>query len=78
MCSVASVFTTLINSIKEKSLLLSEEQRKCVSDLCVHFVRSNLASINFAVVPELHNEAYNILCNFWGEGLVKIVEARNK
>lgn len=75
VCSVASVFTAIYTSLEELNVELEEKQRDRISKLCCYYVGNNLQQLNGTVVPELKNDAYNILCDYWGASFVSKIEA---
>ena len=74
VCSVASVFTALYTSIDEYNIRLTEEEKKSISNLCCYYVANNLRQLKESVVPELYDEAYEILCDYWGKEFVSRIE----
>ena len=89
VCSTASVFTILFSWISEEgrcgetSLLevegfpfLKNEEIQKVRDFARFYAANNLAQLKKAVVPELQNEAYKKLCDFWGENMIKRIEEK--
>ena len=46
-----------------------------VKAVCRYYAKNNLQQLNGSVVPELRDEAYRELCRWWGEGMVKTMEA---
>ena len=79
VCSSASVFTVLFACLQDLTPPFTDEQLAAIRRLCRSYVANNLQQLNHAVVPELRPQAYDILCDYWGEGLVKrIQESMNK
>ena len=79
VCSTASVFTVLFACLETLYPPFTQEQLNCIRSLCRSYVANNLQQLNHAVVPELRPQAYHILCDYWGEGLVKrIQDSMNK
>lgn len=78
-CSVASAFTALFTEFEEinersEKLELNEAQYKEVKRLCRAFLANNIKALRSKVIPELQQQAYQILCEFWGDDFVKDVE----
>ena len=79
VCSTASVFTVLFACLQDFTPPFTDEQLAAIRRLCRSYVANNLQQLNHAVVPELRPQAYDILCDYWGEGLVKrIQDSMNK
>lgn len=74
ICSTASVFTILFSWIKENRDKITEEEANKVRDLCILYAKNNLAQLKKAVVTELQEDAYKMLCDFWGENMIKKVD----
>ena len=74
VCSTASVFTVLFACMEDLDPGFTEEQLAAIRKLCRFYVANNLQQLNHSVVPELQTQAYDILCDYWGEGLVKRME----
>jgi hypothetical protein len=74
VCSTASVFTVLFACLQELNPPFTQEQLAAIRKLCRFYVANNLQQLNHSVVPELRPQAYDILCDYWGEGLVKHME----
>ena len=74
VCSTASVFTVLFACLQDLTPPFTQEQLTAIRKLCRSYVANNLQQLNHVVVPELRAPAYRILCDYWGEGLVKHME----
>ena len=74
VCSVASVFNGIFNTLSEEEIKLSESQLQRISALSYRYVANNIDQLNRAVISELKGQAYNILCDYWGEDVVLKVE----
>ena len=74
VCSTASVFTVLFACMEDLDPGFTEEQLAAIRKLCRFYVANNLQQLKHSVVPELQTQAYDILCDYWGEGLVKRME----
>ncbi|MBQ4330556.1 MAG: glycosyltransferase family 2 protein [Spirochaetaceae bacterium] len=75
VCSTASVFTVLFACLEELDPPFTESQLAAIRKLCRFYVANNLQQLHHAVVPELQAAAYEVLCDYWGAGLVKRMEA---
>ena len=74
VCSTASVFTVLFACLQDLTPPFTQEQLAAIRKLCRSYVANNLQQLNHSVVLELRPQAYDILCDYWGEGLVKRME----
>ncbi len=53
---------------------LNEKEIDAVKKMCTAYAANNLAQLKKAVVPELQNEAYRMLCDWWGEKMIKTLD----
>lgn len=74
VCSTASVFTVLFACLEELDPPFTAQQLDVIRQRCRFYVVNNLLQLRNSVVPELQEEAYQVLCDYWGEGLVKRAE----
>lgn len=89
VCSTASVFTILFSWIEEhkncnaeKSNIessgeiteITEEEIDKVREVSKWYAKNNLLQLKNSVLPELQKEAYIMLCDFWGQNMIKKVE----
>ncbi len=76
--------TSLLEGVADKSnsawergegfpLLTNEEIQK-VQDFAKFYATNNLLQLKKSVVQELQNQAYEKLCDFWGEKMIKKIE----
>ena len=74
-CTAASVFTVIFSYLEEHPLNLprSAELITALEGLCRNHARMNIRHLE-RVIPSLQAEAYAILCDYWGESLVKRAE----
>lgn len=70
-CSVASVYTLLLTFEGD----LTEEEKEGIRKLSRIFMRNSIVRLRNQVIPELYNEARQMLCEYWGENYVETVEA---
>ena len=69
-CTIASTFSLLLTFDGN----LSEQEKDSIRKLSRHFLRNTILKLRNNVVPELREEAYKLLCEYWGEGYVKTIE----
>lgn len=70
VCSTASVFTALYTEFENPLIHFTEDQKDVIRKNCISHLRNNLEQLEQAVAPELKPEAYNMLCDYWGEDFV--------
>lgn len=73
VCSTASVFTILFSWIEENPHLTQEEILS-VKNMCKYYAKNNLLQLEKCVVPQIQDEAKKMLCEFWGEKIIKSLE----
>ena len=89
ICTSSSVFSIISVWLKENGFIgrhseESEESLFSVEDLdhlgrvTLSYLSSNIHQLYDSVIPELQNEAKQMLYDYWGEGFVKKVEAALK
>lgn len=70
ICSAASVFTVISQSMEEfKSI--SEEEINSIRAQAGFYLRNSLCQMNETVIPELKDSAYEMLCDYWGKNAVE-------
>ena len=78
VCSTANVFTILFEAVKEfpaKGLdPLSQEQMEALRFLSRSYLVNNIKQMRAQVIPELQSLAREILCDYWGEDFVEMME----
>ncbi|MCQ2241489.1 glycosyltransferase family 2 protein [Treponema sp.] len=82
VCSTSSVFTAIYTELErleteENIKVLTDLQRAHLNAMCRFYLKNNLSQLNSAVVPELKDEAYRMLCDYWGESFVHRIESLN-
>lgn len=75
VCSTASVFTVLFACLEDLEPPFTAEQQAAIRRMCRFYVVNNLQQLHNSVDSALQQQAYAILCDYWGEGLVKRMEA---
>lgn len=71
-CSASSVFTVIFEYLQTHPI--DEQYEAALRELCGSYLMSNLGQLKACVEPSLQEEAYKILCDYWGESLVKRAE----
>ena len=74
VCSAASVFSVIITWIDESPSLLNSDETDKVRAMTRSYLSNNLKQMKEAVIPELQEEAYRMLCDYWGDHFVKTIE----
>jgi len=75
VCSTANVFTIIFSKIAEmpeNSFTL--EQLEALRLQSRSLLLNNLQQLKHNVVPQLRDEAYSLLCDYWGSDFVEFVE----
>ena len=77
VCSAASAFADVSLMIKECQAegILTDDDIEHMGKVTISYVANSLMQMRQRVVPELQEEAYAMLCEYWGEGFVKKVDA---
>ncbi len=80
VCSAASACTVLLDYLENlnnngENSWVTEDMAEEIKAVCRYYAKNNLQQLNGSVVPELRDEAYRELCRWWGEGMVKTMEA---
>ncbi len=84
VCSAASVFAVISQYLDDPDNVagsggihapISPQVINSIKSTCNFFVRNNLEQLEEQVVPELHDEAYSILENFWGQDYVQTIQS---
>lgn len=73
-CSAASVFTVLLYCIEDLEPPFSSEQIDAIHDLCRFYLINNLKQLQLFVIPELYQQAHELLKEFWGDDFVQEAE----
>lgn len=82
VCTTASVFTAIFNELEnmpKDSFSLAEIES--LRHICCSMLLNNIYQLENTVVPELKEQAYLLLCDYWGESFVnkmKIEFNKNK
>ena len=75
ICSTSSIFTFLIDEIQnENPQNYSKLHLEAIRIECIKRLKNNLLQYESVVAPEIQKEAYEMLCDYWGEDFVKKVE----
>ncbi|MBP5602074.1 MAG: glycosyltransferase family 2 protein [Treponema sp.] len=83
MCSVSSVFTVISQYISENQqelcdpsspIYLSPQEIQELRDLTIRYLGNNILSLRNTVAPELKSQAYQMLCDYWGQDFVESTE----
>ena len=81
ICSSAGVFSIIAdwienhkNDSESSGVYITAEEISSIKKLTCYYLFSNLKQMRETVIPELQEEAYKILCEFWGESFVKRIE----
>ena len=78
VCSAASVFYGLFNGLNKFDIRLTEEESEKITSICYLYASNNLKQWRSVVSSEIKDEAYSLLCDFWGNDLIHDVEQEMK
>lgn len=78
VCTTASVFTAIITECEQNGNPFTEDQMTAIKIFCQKYVANNLQQLQHAVTSEIKTQAYEMLCEYWGEDLVKYIEEKLK
>ncbi len=53
---------------------LDENEKEKLRGICCWYAMNNIAQLKKSVAPELQEKAYEMLCDFWGEKMIKSLE----
>lgn len=53
---------------------LDENEKENLRGCCCYYAKNNLEQLKGAVAPEIREKAYEMLCDFWGEKMIKSLE----
>jgi len=79
VCSTASVITALYAWVEEKTRAygknpLDENEMKALQNLAKAYSLDNVKQLRNNVVNELYEDAYHMLCDYWGEEAIRNTE----
>ncbi len=69
-CTTASVYSLLLTFDGD----LSEEEKEALRKMSRRFLYNTILRLRNNVIPELRPQAYETLCEYWGEDYVKTIE----
>ena len=80
VCSAASVFTVISQWIEEHDAdgAVRPDEVERIRAMARGYLANNLKQYYETVVPEMRQEAYAMLCDYWGESFVRKVDAAIK
>ncbi len=79
-CTAASVFTQIFSALQEmqengEQTVLTEQELDMLHKYCNSFLALNIKTLRQDVVSEKQEEAYAMLCDWWGEDFVHQIES---
>ncbi len=82
ICSAASVFSIISMWIEEHKAsetphAFTQEEILALRHFSAHYVQNALTQLHETVIPELQEQAYQLLCEFWGKSLVDRINEEN-
>ena len=76
ICSTASVFTVILQwlqKIQDTPDKLLDDEVEILKNLSRFYLSNNIKQMKEAVIPELQQDAYQLLCEYWGQDYVDII-----
>ncbi|MBR6061765.1 MAG: glycosyltransferase family 2 protein [Spirochaetales bacterium] len=78
VCSAASVFSVIIQWIEQETAAgrqpLADDEMINIRQRTSFYLQNNLLQLRQTVVPDLQNEARQMLCDYWGQHFVERME----
>lgn len=76
VCSTSSVFTSIFVELENPQIHFTQKQVEAIQYLMVAYIKNNYEQWKKAVADEIKEEAFELLCDYWGRDLVeKVIEA---
>ena len=76
ICTTSSVFTIIALWLKDNpESAITNEEKDCIKRKTSAYLENNLKQMKETVIPELQEEAYKMLCEYWGEPFVQKVNS---
>ena len=69
-CTCSSTYSLLLTFNGD----LTDPEKEAIRKMSRMFLRNAILRLRYHVVPELQDEAYKMLCEYWGENYVKTIE----
>ncbi|MCR4714825.1 MAG: glycosyltransferase [Treponemataceae bacterium] len=75
VCSTSSVFAIIALWLKDHpDSPITEEEKECIKRKTSLYLANNLQQLKETVIPELQPQAYQLLCEYWGEDFVNKIQ----
>lgn len=78
VCTASGVFTVIFGYIQDHYDDFTVTERNTIRRIANGYLLNNLKQLRMAVVPEIQDEAYRLLCEMWGPEYVEAVEKAAK
>ena len=75
VCSTANVFTIIFDTLHQFENPLTDEQLEAVRAQSRTYLANNIKQLRETVIPELQEEGRAMLCEYWGEDFVRVIES---
>ncbi len=75
VCSTASIITALYSWVEAQNLTQESEEFKSIQRLAKFYCINNVQQLRNKVSKELYDDAYQMLCDYWGNESIKNTEA---
>lgn len=76
VCSTAGVFTVILSWIEENPGRITVQEADSVRGMCRWYAANNLAQLERAVASGLKEDAYRMLCDYWGGNMIESVKVK--
>ncbi|MBR5401173.1 MAG: glycosyltransferase family 2 protein [Treponema sp.] len=77
VCVTANVFTIIFSIIKEfPENEFSTEQLEALRYFSRSYLANNIKQLNESVIPKLKDQAYDLLCEYWGKEYVEFISSK--
>ena len=74
ICTTANVFTTIFSTLHDGEIALSEEETDALRLQSRSYLKNTLLVLENKVLPQLKKDARSLLCDYWGEDFVQLME----
>lgn len=71
--TATSTFTILYTYFEEHDI--PKNHKIAIQKFCWSFLANSIKTLHSFVAPEIYNQAYNIICNYWGKSFVEKADA---
>ncbi|MCR4736119.1 MAG: glycosyltransferase [Treponema sp.] len=73
ICTTANVFVVIFDSINS-GFAVTPEEKEYIQLKSRSYLAQSVLQLRQQIVPDLYNEGYSLLCEYWGKDFVEVVE----